>query len=47
MADSHLSAEKQESMFEEFEKIEVEKIGVGKHEEFHQLLDNLSAIYLK
>jgi hemerythrin-like domain-containing protein len=47
MADSHISAEKQESMFEEFEKIEVEKIGVGKHEEFHQLLDNLSAIYSK
>ncbi|MGO9565990.1 MAG: hemerythrin domain-containing protein [Desulfomonilaceae bacterium] len=47
MADSHLSEEKQASMFEEFEKIEEEKIGVGKHEEFHQLLDNLSAVYLK
>ena len=47
MADSHLSAEKQESIFEAFEKIEVEKIGVGKHEEFHHLLDNLSAVYLK
>jgi len=47
MADAHLSAEKQESMLEEFEKVEIEKIGVGKHEEFHQLLDKLSAIYLK
>jgi len=47
MADAHLSAAKQELMFEEFEKVEVEKIGVGKHEEFHQLLDRLSGIYLK
>jgi hemerythrin-like domain-containing protein len=47
MADAHVSAKQQDSMFEEFEKIEAEKIGVGKHEEFHRLLDKLSAIYLK
>ncbi len=47
MADAHLSEERQESMFEEFEKIEVEKIGVGKHEEFHRLLDDLAETYLK
>ncbi len=30
-----------------FEKLEVERIGVGKHEEFHKLLHKLQDIYLK
>jgi hemerythrin-like domain-containing protein len=46
MADSLLSKEKQDELFEGFEKIEVERIGAGKHEEFHGLLKNLSGIYL-
>ncbi len=29
-----------------FEKIEVEKIGVGRHEEFHKMLDHLERVYL-
>jgi hemerythrin-like domain-containing protein len=47
MADRVLSAEKQEELFEGFERIEEERIGVGKHEEFHKMLERLSGIYLK
>ena len=36
----------QDELFEGFEKIEVDRIGVGKHEEFHGLLEKLSGIYL-
>jgi hemerythrin-like domain-containing protein len=46
MADSHLSEERQDELFEGFERIEVERIGIGKHEEFHGLLKKLSGIYL-
>ena len=47
MADDLLSEEKQDELFEGFEKIEEERIGVGKHEEFHGLIKKLSGIYLK
>jgi hemerythrin-like domain-containing protein len=47
MADSRLSEKRQEELFEGFEKIEEERIGVGKHEEFHALLKKLSGAYLK
>lgn len=46
MADKLLSEAKQDELFEGFEKIEVERIGVGKHEEFHHLLEQLSGLYL-
>ena len=46
MADSRLSEIRQDELFEGFEKIEEERIGVGKHEEFHGLLANLSGIYI-
>lgn len=47
MGDMRISAERQEKLLEEFEKVEIEKIGVGKHEEFHKLLDNLKEAYLE
>ena len=47
MADDLLSEKKQDELFEGFEKIEEERIGVGKHEEFHGLIKRLSVIYLK
>ncbi len=47
MADRHLPAAKQEELFEGFEAIERERIGVGKHEEFHELLGRLEGVYLK
>lgn len=47
MADMHLSEERQKELLEEFERVEREKIGVGKHEEFHELLNHLREVYLK
>lgn len=45
-ADKVLSERKQEELVEAFEKLEVERIGLGKHEEFHKLLDQFKTIYL-
>lgn len=46
MADSLLSAERQDSLYEEFEKLEEEKIGKGVHEQFHKLLNDLARTHL-
>lgn len=46
MADMHLSPEKQAELVKEFERVEEERIGPGKHEELHQLLHNLRDVYL-
>ncbi len=45
MADRLLSAETQELLWERFERIEEERIGVGRHEAFHTLLDTLENTY--
>jgi len=47
MADMHLSEAQQEELLEGFEKVEREKIGPGRHEEFHKLLDHLQEVYLE
>jgi len=47
MADKILNGKEQDMMSEEFERIEVERIGPGKHEEFHGLLKSLNSIYIK
>ncbi|MFQ5891618.1 MAG: hemerythrin domain-containing protein [Candidatus Methanofastidiosia archaeon] len=47
MADMHLLKEKQEELLSEFERVEREKIGVSKHEEFHKLLNYLKGVYLE
>jgi hemerythrin-like domain-containing protein len=46
MANKVLSQAKQGELDEEFEKLEVDRIGLGKHEEFHKLLHQLKEIYL-
>ena len=46
MADKILSQKRQNELEEGFEKLEVERIGIGKHEEFHKLLEQLKEIYL-
>jgi len=46
MADKVSSKTIQDDLEEEFEKLEVERIGLGKHEEFHKLLHQLKEIYL-
>ena len=46
MADAHLSPEVQAELVKEFERVEKEEIGEGKHEEYHALLKTLKGIYL-
>ena len=46
MADARFSEKEQDIMCDEFEKIEVERIGEGRHEQFHNLLKELKSIYL-
>lgn len=46
IADRALNDDEQSQIFEAFEKLEVEKIGIGKHEEYHLLLKELKNIYL-
>lgn len=47
MADMHLSEMKQKELIQQFEKVERERIGPGKHEEFHQLIHHLKEVYLE
>lgn len=46
MAIKHLPENMLVEMKNGFDKIESEKIGVGKHEDFHQMLDALERIYI-
>jgi len=46
LADKVLNEAEQDEIFDAFEKLEVEKIGIGKHEEYHHLLKELKTIYL-
>jgi hemerythrin-like domain-containing protein len=46
MADESLSLEKQNQLLEDFEKLEQEVIGAGKHAEFHKTLRFLQNEYL-
>lgn len=46
MADAHISPKEQKELLTGFDKIEDERIGVGKHEQFHEMLDKLKKIYL-
>lgn len=47
MAEMRLSEKKQEELLEEFNKVEPEKIGIGKHEDLHNLLTHLKEVYLE
>jgi len=47
MAQQHLLENKLAELKKGFDKIETDKIGTGKHEEFHQMLDILEGVYLK
>lgn len=46
MADARLAAKQDALLFEAFERLERERIGAGRHEAFHALLDKLQGIYL-
>jgi hemerythrin-like domain-containing protein len=47
MADKILDETEQSKIFDAFEKLEVEQIGIGKHEEYHSLLKKLKSSYLQ
>ena len=47
MAEQVLSVNDGDKLYDNFEKLEVERIGIGKHEEFHALMDKLSDKYKK
>jgi len=47
MAEERLDGAEDERLFEAFEELERDRIGVGKHEEFHGLLEKLQDVYLK
>lgn len=47
MAEKKLSGKQNQELFERFEIVEKEKIGMGKHEELHEMLHRLAVIYLK
>lgn len=46
MAASSISEDEFEAMLKEFDKVESEHVGEGKHDEFHALLNRLSGEYL-
>ena len=46
LADRTIARPVQDKLLEEFDTIEKERIGEGKHEEFHKLLKHLKSIYL-
>ena len=47
IADAKIPAEIQAGMIESFEKIEVERIGLGTHERFHDMLKEFKSAYLR
>lgn len=47
MAERQLSEAALAELSKGFDRIEEQKIGVGKHEEFHQMIDQLERVYLK
>jgi len=47
MADMQLPDETQRELIEKFEKLEQDRIGIGKHEELHELLHHLKDKYLE
>ena len=46
IADARLSDKQQACLLEGFDKVEEERVGHGKHEEFHKMLHTLSGVYL-
>lgn len=45
MADQKISAAEQDELYEKFEELELERMGLGKHEEYHELLHRLIQEY--
>jgi hemerythrin-like domain-containing protein len=46
MADGSIPEKTQKTLLADFDKVEEERVGHGKHEEFHRMMDRMRAIYL-
>ncbi len=46
VGDSALGASRQEKILKDFDRLEETRIGPGKHEEFHRLIESLETAYL-
>ncbi|MGM0395388.1 MAG: hemerythrin domain-containing protein [Thermodesulfobacteriota bacterium] len=46
MGETRFSQEIDEKLYQDFDILETERIGTGKHEAFHQMIDQLTEIYL-
>jgi hypothetical protein len=46
MAEAHLSGDTQRQLLEQFDRLEIERIGAGRHEQFQRSLDLLKRTYL-
>ncbi len=46
VADARLPKSIQDELITKFDQVENERIGPGKHEEFHRMLENLKKVYL-
>ncbi len=46
LAEAHLPADIQRQLLEQFERLEIERIGAGRYEQFHKTLDSLKQTYL-
>ena len=46
IADERVSAEQQHQLSEGFERVEREEVGAGRHDAFHDLLDELTEVYV-
>jgi hemerythrin-like domain-containing protein len=46
MADGSIPETTQQALLADFDKVEEERVGHGKHEEFHRLMDQLRGIYI-
>ncbi|MGE5283764.1 MAG: hemerythrin domain-containing protein [Actinomycetota bacterium] len=46
MADDRIPEKTQQALLAGFDKVEEERVGHGKHEEFHRLMDRLKEIYI-
>ena len=47
LADAYIGKERQDAICQEYERIEAERIGLGKHEQFRELLKKLKGMYLE
>ncbi|OGC96120.1 MAG: hypothetical protein A2W25_12495 [candidate division Zixibacteria bacterium RBG_16_53_22] len=46
LANKRLSEKKQEELYRDFERLEEEEIGHGKHAAYHEMIDRLKTLYL-